>query len=185
MRFFIRSLQKRIGITTVYVTHDQAEAMVISDRIVVMAKGRIGQLGSAVDIYRRPASREVADFIGLANFIDGRIGRGNGEHPVLASALGGIHCSSAQSLAEGAPATVIVRPESIRLSNMPPVGDSEVNHVPGRILERFYLGYLAGYRVACGDGLALQVQEEPWHEFHVGDNVWCTFPGEQVWVLPQ
>src|SRR5271167_4486935 len=73
MRFFIRSLQKRVGITTVYVTHDQAEAMVISDRIVVMFDGRIRQVGDAAEIYARPASREVADFIGLSNFIDGTV----------------------------------------------------------------------------------------------------------------
>src|SRR5215468_3209486 len=73
MRFFIRSLQRRVGITTMYVTHDQAEAMVISDRIVVMFDGAIAQIGSAGDIYDRPASRRVASFIGLSNFIDGTV----------------------------------------------------------------------------------------------------------------
>ncbi len=73
VRFFIRQLQKRVGITTVYVTHDQAEAMVISDRIVVMFDGHVHQIGTPVEIYMRPASREVANFIGLSNFIEARV----------------------------------------------------------------------------------------------------------------
>ncbi len=77
VRFFIRQLQKRVGITTVYVTHDQAEALVISDRIVVMFDGRVHQIGNPVEIYRRPATREVAHFIGLSNFIEAQ-GQGAG-----------------------------------------------------------------------------------------------------------
>ena len=69
MRFFIRNLQKDIGITTIYVTHDQAESMVMSDRIVVMFNGRIHQIGQPAEIYNFPATQEIADFIGLSNFI--------------------------------------------------------------------------------------------------------------------
>ena len=80
MRFEIKSLVKRMGITSVYVTHDQAEAMVISDRIVVMEKGNIVQIGSPHEIYEKPASRFVADFIGAMNFIPGEVVGGYFRH---------------------------------------------------------------------------------------------------------
>jgi putative spermidine/putrescine transport system ATP-binding protein len=183
MRFFIRSLQKRIGITTVYVTHDQAEAMVMSDRIVVMSKGRIGQLGTATEIYARPASREVADFVGLSNFIDGTIkdARGGGAY-VLATPLGDIQCRSDATVAAGSSAAIIVRPEAITISKTRSVND-DANCCHGRVLDRFYLGNLAGYRIACANDTVLQVQEDAWHDCVVGDEVWCSFPGARAWIV--
>jgi len=183
MRFFIRSLQKRVGITTVYVTHDQAEAMVISDRIVVMFDGRIRQIGDATEIYAHPVSREVADFIGLSNFIDGRVtSRTDADYYLVNTPLGEVRCRSALALAAGDAAMVMVRPESIRLSREPP-DDAGSNRIAGRVQDRFYLGNIAGYRVACGDGSVLQVQEEPWHAGAVGDAVWCVFPSDLAWII--
>jgi len=185
MRFFIRSLQKRVGITTVYVTHDQAEAMVISDRIVVMFNGRIRQVGDAMEIYAHPASREVADFIGLSNFIDGRIkARTEEGRYAVATPLGDVWCRSALTLPVGNPATVVVRPESIKLTREPPPG-GEVNCVAGTVRDRFYLGNITGYRVTCADGTVLQVQEEPWHASAVGDDVRCVFVADQAWIIRQ
>ena len=183
MRFFIRSLQKRVGITTVYVTHDQAEAMVISDRIVVMFDGRIRQIGDATKIYARPVSREVADFIGLSNFIDGRVkARSEDGYYLVETPLGEIRCRSALTLAAGDAALVMVRPESVRLSREPP-DNPDLNGITGRVRDRFYLGNIAGYRVLCSDGLVLQVQEEPWHTGAVGDTVWCLFTSELAWII--
>jgi putative spermidine/putrescine transport system ATP-binding protein len=185
MRFFIRSLQKRVGITTVYVTHDQSEAMVISDRIVVMSKGHIGQLGNAEEIYARPANRQVADFIGLSNFIGGRV-RSADENDlyVLDTKLGELHCRSGHSLRPGDEAIAVLRPESIKLSSAQPQGGA-LNTISGKVLERYYLGNLSGYRIACNDGTILQVQEGPWHACAVGDEVWCTFKGDQTWVVDE
>jgi putative spermidine/putrescine transport system ATP-binding protein len=183
MRFFIRSLQKRVGITTVYVTHDQAEAMVISDRIVVMFDGRIRQIGDATKIYAHPVSREVADFIGLSNFIDGRVKAGTeAGYYLVETPLGEIRCRSALTLAAGDAALVMVRPESVRLSREPP-DNPDLNGITGRVRDRFYLGNIAGYRVLCGDGSVLQVQEEPWHAGAVGDTVWCLFTSELAWII--
>jgi putative spermidine/putrescine transport system ATP-binding protein len=183
MRFFIRSLQKRVGITTVYVTHDQAEAMVISDRIVVMFDGRIRQIGDATKIYARPVSREVADFIGLSNFIDGRVkARSEAGYYLVETPLGEIRCRSELTLAAGDAALVMVRPESVRLSREPP-DDPDLNGITGRVRDRFYLGNIAGYRVLCGDGSVLQVQEAPWHAGAVGDTVWCLFKSELAWII--
>ena len=104
----IRELQQRLGITSVYVTHDQEEALAISDRVVVMNQGLIEQIGSPHDLYTRPASRFVADFIGSANFLPGRY---DGQSiDVL-----GYHYAHEQDLAPG-PVTVMVRPEAIEFA---------------------------------------------------------------------
>ena len=184
MRFFVRSLQKRVGITTVYVTHDQAEAMVISDRIVVMFDGRIHQVGAPDEIYSRPVSREVANFIGLSNFIEGRVlaAADNGVF-ALETAVGTLRCAYSESLAAGRDVALIVRPEAIALATAAP-GDSAGNAIPGRVSERYFLGNITGYRIACGDDLVLQVQGDPWASFGVGDEVWCSFDAEHAWIIP-
>ena len=183
MRFFIRSLQKRVGITTVYVTHDQAEAMVISDRIVVMFDGRIRQIGDATAIYAHPVSRDVADFIGLSNFIEGQVrARTEAGYYLVDTPLGEVRCRSSLSSTAGDPALVMVRPESIRLSREAPANGA-VNGIAGHVRDRFYLGNIAGYRIACGDGSVLQVQEEPWHADAIGDAVWCVFESDLAWII--
>jgi putative spermidine/putrescine transport system ATP-binding protein len=183
VRFFVRQLQKRVGITTVYVTHDQAEAMVISDRIVVMFDGRVHQIGNPLEIYARPVSREVANFIGLSNFIDARVrGRnGTGEY-VLDSGLGVLRCACADALAEGAPVSVVVRPEVIELAAAGPA-DAAPNTIRGEVVERYFLGNIAGYRVACAGDTLLQVQAAPWLAFEVGDPIWCRFDPERTWII--
>jgi len=185
MRFFIRSLQKRVGITTVYVTHDQAEAMVISDRIVVMFDGRIQQIGGPKAIYAEPANREVADFIGLSNFIEGTVeAREDAGHYRLGSSIGAIRCRYGDDLADGHRVMVVVRPECIELEAARPA-DVATNAVAGRVAERFFLGNTASYRVALPGEQTMLVQEDPWTPFDVGDEVWCTFPNERTWVIPQ
>ena len=183
MRFFIRSLQKRIGITTVYVTHDQAESMVLSDRIVVMFNGRIHQIGGPTDIYTHPVSREVADFIGMSNFIDGQVtARNGGNLYTLDTALGQIRCSYDQGLDQGDRVTIILRPEAVELAASKPANGA-VNAIAGRVSERFYLGNLAGYKVTCADGSVLHVQEDPWTDFSVGQDIWCAFENDNAWII--
>jgi putative spermidine/putrescine transport system ATP-binding protein len=183
VRFFIRQLQKRVGITTVYVTHDQAEAMVISDRIVVMFDGRVHQIGSPIEIYSKPASREVARFIGLSNFIEARVRTRDGANGwLLDSPLGPLHCASGELLDEGAPVSVVVRPEVIELAARAPQGDRG-NVIEGRVAERYFLGNLAGYRIACAGDTMLQVQSPPWLAFEVGDPIWCRFGADRTWII--
>jgi iron(III) transport system ATP-binding protein len=123
----IRSLQRRFGLTAVYVTHDQEEALAVSDRIVVMDKGRIAQIGTPEDLYDRPASPFIADFIGDANLIRGAIVGGQFVAGGLTLPLAG----------PDGPATVSIRPERIRLS---PGG-------PARISTATYLGSRIEYSV--------------------------------------
>src|SRR5699024_3713707 len=120
MRLEIRRLQRHLGITAVYVTHDQAEAMAMSDRVVVLNEGRIEQVGTPVQIYRRPASAFVASFVGRANMPAVRveeIGQGRAEVSLLGTTW---WVPAPPDLTSGSRARLLVRPESLRVQ---PVGD--------------------------------------------------------------
>ena len=178
MRFFIRGLQQRIGITTLYVTHDQAEAMVMSDRIVVMFGGEIHQVGNARDVYDHPSTRQVASFIGLSNFVEGKaIGR-DGARWRLETSFGSIACGSGFAPELGAKTTAMVRPEAITLSATP-AADAFL----GTITERFFLGNLVDYRITMADGTVLQVQQPATAGFAPGERVHVTLPAERAWLV--
>ncbi|MBM3522921.1 MAG: ABC transporter ATP-binding protein [Alphaproteobacteria bacterium] len=178
MRFFIRSLQRRVGITTLYVTHDQAEAMVMSDRIVVMFDGLIHQVGNARDIYDHPATRQVASFIGLSNFLEGEVLGRDGERFRLRTSLGEISCSGGFAPAAGARASAMVRPEAIMLSAAAATGS-----FGGRISERYFLGNLVDYRVTMADGTVLQVQQPSTSAFEPNAAVHVSLPAERAWLV--
>ena len=180
MRFFIRSLQRRVGITTIYVTHDQAEAMVISDRIVVMFGGEIAQIGSAGDVYDRPASRQVASFIGLSNFIDGTVAGMDGGFCVVDTRLGRMHCRVGAASAVGSAGAILARPEIIALSAGEPADD---NRARAKVAERYFLGNMIDYRLDCGDGVVMQTQQPPHVLFDVGAELWFAIPAGKTWLL--
>jgi len=113
MREEIRLLQQRLGITAIYVTHDQAEALAISDRIVVMDKGRISQIGSPVELYRSPGNRFVAEFIGEANFLSARLEAMENGHARVA--IGPQRLSVVSPPLQAGPITILARPEAIRI----------------------------------------------------------------------
>jgi iron(III) transport system ATP-binding protein len=137
MREQIRALQKRIGITTVYVTHDQEEAMAISDRIAVMERGQVVQDGSAQELYYRPATEFVARFIGRTNLLKARI------MSAAEIEIEGARIAFASGKAPGATVMIVVRPEMIVLR---PDGSAG-----GRIVQRTFLGEKTDYQVALGD----------------------------------
>jgi spermidine/putrescine transport system ATP-binding protein len=116
MRRFLKDLQRRLGIAFVFVTHDQEEAITMSDRIIVMRDGRIEQEGAPLDLYYRPTSRFVAAFFGDNNMLAGRIERQDGARAVVATALGRLVCEDAQTAQSGQPVLVAVRPEDISLA---------------------------------------------------------------------
>ena len=181
MRFYIRSLQKEIGITTIYVTHDQAEAMVIADRIAVMFEGRIEHLGNAFDVYKHPRTRRVADFIGLTNFIEGSVTERRGDKCLVATPAGEILCEWRDPGTVGE-TMIAVRPESIRLSGQPD-RRQDWNVVEGRVRARAYLGNIIDYRLDLGSNIAMRVQGTPEDVFEVGQPVYASFPAESAWLV--
>jgi iron(III) transport system ATP-binding protein len=148
MRGDIRLLQQRLGITALYVTHDQAEALAISDRIAVMDRGRIHQLGTATDVYTRPATRFVADFIGEASFLPARVVARDGTAARVA--VGPITLSLGDPAAPG-PVTLVVRPEAVAIQPARP-GPPPAAGLPGRIERAAYLGGAGEYLVATDVG---------------------------------
>lgn len=136
MRFEILEIQKKTGITVVYVTHDQGEAMAMSDRVVVMSMGVVQQIGAPHEIYTKPANKMVADFIGLVNFMDGEA---KGDRVFLK----GTNVSFANTAGVTGEATIAVRPENISMS-------LNGGQLEGQLTHRFYLGDSVDYRVQVG-----------------------------------
>jgi iron(III) transport system ATP-binding protein len=150
LRFELRRLQRELGITTVYVTHDQAEALALSTKIAVMSEGKVEQIGSPREIYTKPATKFVAQFIGTANFLEGRVVRTRLGRVTLATSHGELEVDSHTSLATGAQAIVSLRPEHVELV---PFGHAQgqKNVVEGTIVGRAYQGDLIDYVVRVGD----------------------------------
>jgi iron(III) transport system ATP-binding protein len=161
MRFELKDLQRRTGIPILYVTHDQAEALAMSDRLAVMNFGRIVQVGTPAEIYTRPADRFVADFIGLMNFVPGRILSRKGEEATV-EFLSGHRLSVADRSDLSGECFVAVRPEDISLSPGGPVRC--------RVEVRSYAGHLIDYKVRA-DGAVLRVQTAKTEIYQEGDEV--------------
>jgi ABC-type Fe3+/spermidine/putrescine transport system ATPase subunit len=189
MRFELRQLHKRIGITTLYVTHDQDEALVLADRIVVLNQGRIEQVGTPQEIYRRPASRFVASFIGTANLLEGTVAGVDARNGLVAVALDAGDTVQAAAPAKwlasartGQRATVLVRPEDA-VFERPEAAGSE--HDVGRgievdLLSASYLGNRYELHVQA-DGIPLRVQARTIDAFDGGKaRLW--FRPDATWV---
>ncbi len=185
MRFFVRSVQKEVGITAVYVTHDQAESMVIADRVAVMFDGRIEQIGNPYEIYKYPATRKVADFIGLVNLVPGEVREiHSGESCSLTVDTGDtIRCRYKGELSPGDKAIVVVRPESIKLRPSGGKEDELDNHFEAEVKEKVYLGNVMDYRLHLGGTIAIRVQEDPWISFEIGERVLAGFSSDQTWLI--
>ncbi len=170
MRVEIRELQRRLDITSLYVTHDQEEALAISDRVILMNGGRIEQIGTPEEIYNRPRSRFVADFVGSANLISGRV-RGQGANgTLLFAAEGGIDLEVVASDAPRDRTTVALRSSYIHLGH---VAGSH-NAVAGRIHRRMFHGDFIQYVVDWPAG-QLIVRRPPTELFDEGSDVVVSF----------
>ncbi|MBZ9863144.1 ABC transporter ATP-binding protein [Mesorhizobium sp. CA12] len=144
MRVEIKKIQKETGITAIFVTHDQEEALSMSDRIVVMNAGSAEQIGTPEEVYERPATAFVADFLGKANMLSGTVSRSDG--PTIVTLAGGqtVNVLSPKALPQGSVVTVVVRPQKLS------VGRASANRLPGRIVSASYLGGSAIYEVDIG-----------------------------------
>ena len=173
MRFEIKSLVRRMGITSVYVTHDQAEAMVISDRIAVMQAGNVVQIDTPQQIYARPADRFVADFIGTMNFIAGKMvqnSSADGTVKVRTAFCDGLLCQRPSQEIDGdVQVFASIRPEDVEVLAEPPSG--RPNLFQGTIAHRAYLGNFLYFFVEIkGEMIRAQV---PYHLPQAeGEAVW-------------
>jgi iron(III) transport system ATP-binding protein len=182
MRGELKRLQSKIGITTVYVTHDQSEALALSDTIAVIDRGHITQMGTPQEIYFRPANPFVARFVGATNLLTGRLtGQANGHGEVTVLAERRIQCTMPQAIAHPAPVSVSIRPESIALH--PPGSRAEGNRLAGRIKGVTFLGATRRVDVLC-DGTTLQVTTAADTRLPADGEVLLVFSPEHTVVLP-
>jgi len=169
MRFEIRRLHETFGITTLYVTHDQAEAMVISDRVAVLQSGRVVQIGSAEDLFDHPRTRFVAEFIGKTNLIDG-----TAEGPSTV-ARGSLRLQvAAGDLVPGAPVAISIRPHQIEMAPAEPAAPAALhaNALTGTVRRASYLGDAVDYQVELEEsGVILRVAGPTPPRAHVGERV--------------
>jgi iron(III) transport system ATP-binding protein len=154
MRFELKRLQRELRVTTVYVTHDQSEALALSHQIGVMNEGRLVQVGSPRAIYGRPANPFVADFVGTTNFIRGTVASVQAGSPVLRvdSELGGVTALATEPMHVDDAVVLTVRPEDVELSEAPGAG---VNTWCATVDQKVFLGESIDFRVRIGDRVLL------------------------------
>jgi iron(III) transport system ATP-binding protein len=180
MRREIQQLQKQLSITAVYVTHDQEEAMAISDRIVVMNQGAIAQEGTAEDLYRHPASEFVAQFIGRTNLLAARVLGLDADGMTVEVAGQRLHLGG-QSPQASSQRTVrlVVRPEVIGLQ-----GPIAGGGLPGTVASRMFLGEKVEYHVRVGENLVQVTSYNPRVTYAPGEAVSLHFPPDGIPLLP-
>jgi len=179
MQVELKALQERVGITFIYVTHDQEEALTMSDRIAVMHQGKLLQVGSAQDVYESPSSRFVSDFIGETNYIDGRlvdIHGGIGE--IVVDQDTHIRAHIMQDMQIGQQISVAFRPEKAFLDIGP---TKEMNYLPGRIHEVVYTGSASTFLVHVAGNTEVMIRQHNIDafsatRFKLGDQVFVSWP---------
>ena len=169
MRTEIRRIQQALGITAVYVTHDQSEAMAISDQIILMKSGVIAQMGTPTEIYYKPNSEFVADFIGECNFLHGQADGGNGEETIVSLPAGRVAVRTENRKAAGEDCEIVLRPEAIR------IGDE--GDLPCTVELSCFMGSYQNYHVRVGDELVKITDNCPLNKkiFQVGDQARISF----------
>ncbi len=159
----VRRLQQRLGITTIFITHDQEEALILSDRIVVMDRGGIEQIGTPGDVYDRPTSRFVADFVGESTIFTGRVvSSTNGTSIVLLD--GGLRLTASGEWERERQVGVLFRPERLR-----PSDGSEANIFAGTVVERIFIGTAWRCRLRLADGAEINIRLPATHELSAPD----------------
>jgi spermidine/putrescine transport system ATP-binding protein len=188
MQLELKRLQREVGITFVYVTHDQEEALTMSDRIAVMSAGSVLQTGTASEIYEEPNSRFVADFIGETNFIEGTVRSVRGHSAEFEAAGLTFLADAPPGMVNGTRAMLAVRPERIQLTQAP-VG-STPNLFRGRIIESVYVGTDTRYLVELAPTVSVRVRQQniipagfPVLEGPSGIDSWVSWPPESGRVL--
>ncbi len=183
MRIELRELQRRLGITTIYVTHDQSEALAMSNQIAVMKDGNIIQIGHPTEVYQTPANEFVADFIGSTNFLHGtvRVAGTNSIPGQVETGYGVLECTVPGGCSTGDGALVSVRPENINLFTSRP--ENANNILEGQVQVSIFLGEMFDCQVAVGEKI-IRVRLHPSTRVHRGDKVYLQLPAENITVMP-
>lgn len=188
MQMELRALQRSVGITFLMVTHDQHEAMTISDRCGVMFEGKLAQVDSPQNLYQTPSTKQVADFIGGMNFIDGQIGARNGDTLEIDLPQFGRISTAAHGVGDGqgAPLTIGLRPERVHVGKDRPSG-ADVS-TEAKVVDRAFYGETIHYYLKLegrSDPLITSVTNyDRAEDFEIGDTVWLGFRGAAAVALP-
>jgi iron(III) transport system ATP-binding protein len=183
MRFELKRMQRELGLTTIYVTHDQSEALALSHEIAVMSAGKIVQIGSPREIYERPRNKFVADFVGLTNFIDATI-----EAPDVSadsrfrvsSSIGPLRVTSSEHFNKGDSALISVRPEDIELMSQKA---DDINVAEGTVDTKVFLGEYMDYQVKVADRQLL-ARVHPSFNVPTGTKVYLRMNPEKCICIP-
>ncbi|MCJ7434256.1 MAG: ABC transporter ATP-binding protein [Anaerolineales bacterium] len=191
MQLELKSLQEQVGITFIYVTHDQEEALTMSDRIAVMSQGNVLQIDTPVVIYERPNCRFVADFIGATNFLYGKVVSRKGDKAMVAVPELGIEITglASEGMESGKKAVISIRPEKMHIAQKPDAGQ---NAIAARVVETAYIGSDTRFILNTADGTRLNVWEQNTistldlnASYYHGQEVWAVFPHGNTLVLPE
>jgi iron(III) transport system ATP-binding protein len=182
MRRELSSLIRQIGITALFVTHDQIEALSLADRVAVMNQGRIVQEGAPADVYGRPRDLFVAKFLGAANVLAGRIEARDGEDARIVLDGAGQRISLASDRQPGEVVDVVLRPEDISISAE---RMADANAIQGRIVSLLFQGSNVEYSIDVGGGVILRVHARAGEKLVRGAPVWLAFDARQCAVFPR
>ena len=190
VRAEIRKLQQELGITTIYVTHDQEEALSLSDRVAVMKDGRVLQVGVPKELYERPRTRFVADFVGTNNLLPGLVRERRGERVVVDTGVGRLEAIPNAAAGIIDRCVLAIRPENVAIAatGAGSTGANGGNAVSGRVAFTSYLGSTLRYDVETGAGVVLKADiRDPWHHdpMPVGRAVTVSFPASVTLALPE
>jgi len=181
MRFELKRLQRELGITTVYVTHDQSEALALSHAIAVMSEGRIQQIGTAREIYERPVNAFVADFVGSTNFLEGAVLGPDGAdgHYRVRTEIGDLNVLGTEALRADDKVLVSVRPEDVELAEAKPQGG---NVWEARVDQKVFLGECVDFQVKLGQRV-LMSRRHPSLRTPIGHAIFVQLPPEKCVAL--
>jgi len=186
MQLELKRIHTRLGITFLYVTHDQEEAFVMSDRVAVMNEGRLMQIGAPADVFERPANTFVAQFVGTDNFFSAIVGEGAGDGKKVHFGESQLIVTNAHGFQEGSPVTIAVRPQCVQVLTESSVVNGP-NLLPGKLQEIVYVGSVVRLVIDLG-GAAVQAENLPenlpvnFRQLRVGDRLWVRVPPNAVLI---
>jgi putrescine transport system ATP-binding protein len=171
-QFELVNIVEKVGVTCVMVTHDQEEAMTMANRIAIMSKGRVLQVGTPAEIYEHPVNRFVADFIGNVNLFEGKLSVDEPDRCAVDSGIGRIHVGHGMPGTLGMPVALAVRPEKIEISKAAPPADAGPNVFKGKVKEIAYFGAHNTFIVVASNGQRVKITEANTSRHDLSDITW-------------